>query len=215
MTEQPQRYSADRYSPIKPEVMLRLPESNARAFWIASTIGRFLGQSGSSERLLSGKDATGTLVTKRRAVVVREELGISPQRWRALVADWERRGIAHRCSPGQVFLFAKALLAECPACHAEILVTEMAPSPRRNRGKGFAANARDASADAPLAQALRATSASADAPLAQTSSGTNGSHHQNRSLPRDERGMGSTGLQESEDVDAQIRRARSKAGGPR
>jgi hypothetical protein len=214
MSERPERYSPNRYSPIKPEVMLRLPESNARAFWIASTLGRFLGQSGSSEKLLSGKDATGTLVTKRRAILIRDELGISPQRWRVLVADWEQRRIAHRCRPGEVFLFAKALYERCPACRTELLVTEMAPSPRRNRGKGFARNARDASANAQLPQALRATTASADAQLPQASSGTNGSHRKNRSLPRDEVGMGSSGLQEPEEVAAQIRRPSLKTGGP-
>lgn len=130
-------YDPERFSPVHPEVVLRLPESNARTFWIASTLGRFLRVDGGSERLQSAKEAAGTLVTRDRAALVRQVLDISPRRWRALVADWSQRGLAHRCESGSVFLFSHAMASACPACHAELLVEQLPRSPRRDRGAGF------------------------------------------------------------------------------
>jgi hypothetical protein len=127
-----------RYSPVSVQVLLRLPESNCRAFVVASALGRFLRSDGSWEQLRSGKDAAGTLVTKRRRGVILAALGISAVRWRHLCLDWERRYVAHRCAPGTVFLFTHALYEECPACHAEILADHVPPSPHRERGPASA-----------------------------------------------------------------------------
>ena len=186
-------FDPNRYSPVRPGIVLALPESNARAFWVASIFGRFLRRDGSSERLKSAKEAGGSLVTRRRRAVILQVLGISESRWRALVVDWERRHVAHRCHPGQVFLFAEPLPEECPACHVELLVDHAAPPARRNRGRGFEGTACTTSGQPPLVQAVGATSASGGPPLAQALSGTLRPHPPDRSLRRDEVGLGGSG----------------------
>ena len=107
----------DRYSPVRVSVLLHLPESNARSFLIASALGSILDGDGTRNSLKSAKEATGVEITKKRRDLIIGELGIDPRRWRRLVNDWERRQIAHRCSPGVVVLFTKPFLPECPACH--------------------------------------------------------------------------------------------------
>lgn len=94
------------------------------SFIVAAALGSFLHGNGSSERLRSGRDAAGSLITPRKLLAVLEALKITERHWRRLTADWEDRYIAHRCGPGKVFLFTQPLLSECPACHAEIPVTK-------------------------------------------------------------------------------------------
>lgn len=106
----------DRYSPVKVSVLLHLPESNARSFLIASALGAILDRDGTRNSLKSAKDATGVVISEKRGDRIRRELGIGPRHWRRLVNDWERRQIAHRCSPGIVVLFTTPFLPECPAC---------------------------------------------------------------------------------------------------
>jgi hypothetical protein len=137
-SEQLSLFNPNRYSPVSVAVMHQLPEGSARSFMIASALGQFLRLDGSSKRLRSGKDAGGTLITKRHRKFVLQSLEIDESRWRKLVKDWEKRYVAHRCSRGVVFLFAKWLEDECPACHAEILHDSLPPGPHRARGDGFA-----------------------------------------------------------------------------
>jgi hypothetical protein len=196
-------FDPERFSPIKPDVILRLPEGNARTFWIASTLGRFLRLDGSSDRLQSAKDAAGTLVTPSRRAVILQALDLGLRQWQRLTKDWERRGLAHRCGRGTVFLFAHSHLGECPACHREILVDSdlrAAPSPRRNRGAGFGKR-HDASRQSDMMRRLTRTTTSHEGALERRVSGTNALHPSNRSLPRDEVGLEdrqrSSGLQGS------------------
>jgi hypothetical protein len=105
---------------------------------LGQTLGTFLTLDGSTKAPSSAKDVAGTLVTGRRLKLILSQLRIGVRRWEQLAADWESRYIAHRCGPGTVFLFAHALLSECPACHCWIEVTEPAPVPNKARGPGFA-----------------------------------------------------------------------------
>jgi hypothetical protein len=185
---QRQLFDPERFSPAHPDVVLRLPESSARAFWLASMLGRFLLADGSSRKPSKAEPAVGTLVTATRRTLVLSELGIGLRRWQKLVADWERRLIAHRCTPGSVFLFAHSTLDECPACHAEILVTERPPSPRRSRGDGFAERT-DRSPQSELIVRSERTRSSPQGALDVRSVGTKLPHPSNGSLPRGEVGI--------------------------
>jgi hypothetical protein len=216
VVDSPRPFDPDRYSPIKPDVILRLPEGNARTFWIASTLGRFLRLDGSSERLQSGKEAAGTLVTPNRRAVILATLDLGVRQWQRLTKDWERRGLAHRCGRGTAFLFAHSHLGECPACHREILVDSdllTAPSPRRNRG-GFGKR-HDASRQSDMMRRLTRTTTSHEGALERRVSGTNELHPSNRSLPRDEVGLedpqGSSDLQGSSEWSWEDRRDRVRS----
>jgi hypothetical protein len=131
-------FDPERYAAGHPDVILRLPTGSTKAFWLAQTLGTFLTLDGSTKAPSSVKDVAGTLVTGRRLRLVLNQLHIGARRWQELVADWELRYIAHRCGPGTVFLFAHALLSECPECHCWIEVTEPAPASSKARGPGFA-----------------------------------------------------------------------------
>jgi hypothetical protein len=158
---------------------------------VAACIGSILDENGTTRSLGVGARSAGVLISKNRAARVRAVLGISPQRWRALVADWTARFVAHRCSPGVVVLFMRPLLEECPACHEAIEVEGEAPSMKsKPRGRPFERNARDASAETLVMQASSAADASATAPLRQALSGTEPKHQETGLLIRDEEGMG-------------------------
>jgi hypothetical protein len=136
--EQGSLFNPNRYSPVSAAVMFQLPESSARSFLIASALGPWLDLDGSNKKLRSGKEAGGTLIRKRERRVILHALGIGEGRWLQLVRDWEKRYVAQRCSPGVVFLFAKWLEDECPACHTEVLHDgALPPGPDRARGSGF------------------------------------------------------------------------------
>jgi hypothetical protein len=64
--EQGRLFDPERYSPVRIDAILRLPSGTTQAFWIASTLGRFLRFDGGSERLRSAKEAAGTLVTPKK-----------------------------------------------------------------------------------------------------------------------------------------------------
>jgi hypothetical protein len=191
VSDPPRLFELERYSPVTVAALLRLPESNARAFVVASALGSFRRLDGSSERLQSGKQAAGTLVSRKRKALILAVLDISPQRWRALVSNWMQANLAHRCDRGVVFLFARPLFDECPSCHTELLVDEIPPSPRRERGPGFGGSARTTSGQALVLQAVSATSASGGAPLAQALAGTSRLHTPSLSI-RDEVGLGAS-----------------------
>jgi hypothetical protein len=192
--KQERLFDPERFSPAHPDVVLRLPEGSARAFWLASQLGRFIRTDGSSYELKSVAQAAGTLVTVKRRGLVLSELGIGVRRWEQLIKDWEARLIAHRCSPGSVFLFAHSTLDECPACHAELLVTEAPPSPRRDRGEGFAER-RDTSPQSEELLRSERTTPSPQAALSLRPTGTKTSHLSNGYLPRDEVGLRTTTVQ--------------------
>jgi hypothetical protein len=187
--DEPRLFDPDRYSPTSVEVLLRLPESNARNFVVASALGRIMRKDGTWEPLRNGKDAAGSLITKRRRGIVLEALKISAVRWRHLCLDWERRYVAHRCAPGVVFLFAHSLYDECPACRAELLVDHMPPSAHRDRGPGFESG-RDATTEAVVLRPPGGTRATTRPTLARPPLGTNAPHHKTGSLLRDEVGIG-------------------------
>jgi hypothetical protein len=184
-----------RYSPVTAAVMLRLPDSNAKYFAVASSLGSFLDFEGSSRRLKSGKDASGTLITKRRRAVILHVLKLSSRRWRELVADWEARHCAHRCEPGTVFLFARPLYDDCPACHTETdRVAEVPPQTRLNRGPGFGENDAISAAEVTQSPPFVGRSTAAPPALAPPLLSTSAPHRKNRSLRGEEIGEEGSGL---------------------
>ena len=137
MTPGPQErpFNPDRFSPVHPEVVLRLPEGSTRTFWLASILGNYLKWDGSRRRLQSAEDAAGTLISRRAAKRIRKVLAITPRRWQQLTVEWERSGIAHRCAVGELFLFTRVFLSECPACNGDVLLDEATRNPRSSRGE--------------------------------------------------------------------------------
>jgi hypothetical protein len=179
----------DRWAAVRVGALLSLPESNARSFSVAFALGSILDDRGTTRSLGVGSRSPGTLVTKKRAAHIREVLGISPQRWRALLADWTARYLAHRCSPGVVVLFRQPLLERCPSASCG----EFVQGPGRGqrpaieappRGRPFPKSARDASGKALVMQALGAATASASAPQRQAPLSTDPEHHKLRSATK-------------------------------
>jgi hypothetical protein len=211
--EQGRLFDPERYSPIRVDAILRLPSGTTQAFWIASTLGRFLRFDGGSERLKSAKEAAGTLVRPKQRAVILKVLGIGLRRWEQHVREWERRNVAHACSRGDVFLFAHALLDVCPACHRYVEVVEMPPPPKRRRGPGFARNLSPRSAET-----FRLTRTNLSPSSVQTFrlSGTD-APHQNAGLLRAEVGTPSPpgGPEPSEDSSKQGVGTKSRADGKR
>jgi hypothetical protein len=136
MTEQERLFNPDRFSPVHPEVVLRLPEGSTRTFWVASMLGSYLKWDGSRRPLRSVEEASGTFVSKRVARRVREVLAISQRRWQQLAMEWERLGIAHRCGSSELFIFTRVLLEECPACNQIVLLDDAVRNRRSSRGEG-------------------------------------------------------------------------------
>jgi hypothetical protein len=134
--DQAQLFNPERYSPVTIAVLLRLPESNARAFIVASALGRIFRRDGAFEPLATAKSAGGIVVGPKQRRRVLAALGISPRRWNQLVADWTSRYVAHRCGPGTACLFVRPLEARCPACLSEIPIPAHAPRPDARRHKG-------------------------------------------------------------------------------
>jgi hypothetical protein len=136
MTEQTQLFDPTRYSPVSVAVLQWLPDSNARAFVIASALGSIRDLSGSDAPLKSGKGAGGSLITHRRLPAILQACNISSRQWRRYVADWVSRYVAHRCGSGVVFLFAvPPFESGCPACRVPIVVDHIPPS-WRHKGRG-------------------------------------------------------------------------------
>jgi hypothetical protein len=131
-------YDATRYAPLQVSLLQHLPQSNARTFMIAAALGRIVGEHG-SERLGSGRQATGSVIRPDRLPAVLEAADMSPRQWRAHVADWIARYAAHRCRKGVVCLFTRPQMASCPACGAALPLAERLPPPvKKRRGPGFA-----------------------------------------------------------------------------
>jgi len=128
-------FNPDRFSPVHPEVVLRLPEGSTPTLWLASMLGNYLKWDGSRRRIQSAQEAAGTLISKRVARRIREILAISDRRWQQLTLEWERLGIAHRCGPSEVFIFSRVLLQECPACHGLALLDDGTHKRRSSRGE--------------------------------------------------------------------------------
>jgi hypothetical protein len=189
--DSPRPFDPDRYSPVRVSTLMRLPESNARSFMIASALGNILDGDGTRNSLKSAKDATGVVISEKRRDVILEQLGIGLRRWRRLVHDWELRYLAHRCSPGVVVLFTKPFLQECPACHVEISGTGETPSPIRPkpRGRPFARHTPTSTADVPLVVPRSDANSTARAARIVPSSGTNAPHPNRGVAMRDEEGM--------------------------
>jgi len=216
--DQPRRHAAERYAPTTVEVMLRLQDGPARSFIVAAALGSFLHGNGSSERLRSGRDAAGSLITPRKLPAVLEALKITERHWRRLTADWEDRYIAHPCGQGKVFLFSRRLLMECPACHAEIPVTKSAPSPKTRRGSTRDRNGRWRSAETDRGGPPNGRKRSAEVDGTGPLSGTDTPHRATRSLPRGEVGIGGevvlqSSSEGSSEGSSQTRRDRDSRGG--
>jgi hypothetical protein len=128
-------FNPDRFSPVHPEVVLRLPEGSTRTLWLASMLGSYLKWDGSRRPLRSVEEASGTFVSKRVAKRVREILVITTRRWQQLTLEWERLGIAHRCGSSEVFIFTRVLLQECPACNGLVLLDDGIRNRRSSRGE--------------------------------------------------------------------------------
>jgi hypothetical protein len=182
----------DRWASIRVATLLRLPDGNVRAFMVAASIGSILDENGTTNQLRNAAKSPGVLVTKKRAIRIRQMLGISPQRWRAYVADWTDRYVAHRCSPGVVVLFTRPFLDECPACrkYTEGPGKRKATIIAKPRGRPFQESAADASAETPQRQALRAANRFAGAPQRQAVLSTSKDTPKDRVAMRGERRSG-------------------------
>jgi hypothetical protein len=168
----PSEAELDRWASVRVSTLLHLPDSNARAFMVAASIGSILDENGTTSTLKTGARATGVLVSKKRAERIRQLLGINPRRWRWLVADWTARGVAHRCSCGVVVLFSKPLLSECPRCGAWIEADKSMPSrkakPRGRFGKSGSTTATEMAASLPQSGAVSAAGVAQIVPFLRT-----------------------------------------------
>jgi len=113
-------YDPERYPPVSVAVLQLLPGSSARAFAIAVAEGRWLDGNGSFDRLRSGKDAAGSLITPERLPSVLEATMITLRTFQGYVNEWEYDYLAHRCKRGTVCLFTRRMPDACPACRDEI-----------------------------------------------------------------------------------------------
>lgn len=171
-------YDPDRYAPTSVAVLLQLPESSARAFAVASALGRILDLQGTSERVRNGKEASGTRIDRYRLPDVLEALAISDRQWRRYIAGWERDYTAHRCGGGRVFLFAKSLPETCAECGTEIVYDHAPSSPRRKRGAGFAGNGRTTATQADALRPKSGAGTSASPAQERPHTRTDATHHE-------------------------------------
>lgn len=186
----PSEAELDRWASIRVTTLLQLPDSNARAFMVAASIGSLLDENGTTNPLRNAARSPGVLIIKKRAVRIRQMLSISPQRWRAYVADWADRYIAHRCSPGVVVLFSRPFLDECPACHRYTEGRERKPTiMAKPRGRPFQDSAANRFAETPQRQAPRAANRFAGAPQRQARLSTNTDTPEDRVAIRAEEGL--------------------------
>jgi hypothetical protein len=134
-------YDAERYGSMSVATLQRLPDSNAKAFMVAFALGASLNSAGTSEKVRSGKQVSGSLIRKHRLPVVLEALNdLDPSQWRRYVRDWTGRHIAHKCGPREVCLFRLPNLLACPACGVELNDFDLHPiksEVRKPRGPGF------------------------------------------------------------------------------
>jgi hypothetical protein len=126
-------FDPTRYSPVTVAIWQRLPESNARAYAIASALGSYRDGSGSSKDIRSGREAAGSLVSLRRLPAVLSAIGISRRQWTRYVAEWEQLYVAHRCALATVFLFTRPEFLECPSCHARLEIDHVPEMWRRKQ----------------------------------------------------------------------------------
>lgn len=94
-------FDLDRYSPVLAEVMLSLAPGNVRAFMVASALGWFKDAAGSSERIRSGREAAGSLVTANRLPRILAALQLGNRQWQRYVTDWCQRYVAERGAPSR------------------------------------------------------------------------------------------------------------------
>jgi hypothetical protein len=139
--DQPRLFDPDRFSPATVAVLLRLPESSARAFQVASALGRFLDGEGTARSTRSAKETSGTLIPSSGVhgrQVILSALDITVRSWNRFVTDFAERYIAHRCGRGTVFLFTTPMQNPCPACKQDIPFDHEHKRARPPRGTGFA-----------------------------------------------------------------------------
>jgi hypothetical protein len=79
--DQPRLFDPERYSPVRVSLYLRLPESNARSFAIASALGNFLDSDGTTNALRNGRSAIGSRISPTRLPAVLGVLNIHERRW--------------------------------------------------------------------------------------------------------------------------------------
>jgi hypothetical protein len=181
----------DRWASVRVGTLLQLPESNARAFMVAASIGSLLDERGTTNPLPVGARSPGVLISKKRAARIRQVLGINPRRWRVLVADWTDRYVAHRCSPGVVVLFTTPFLELCPACGEYTEGRGEGPRPSieaKPRGRPFG-NGTDSAAETALIVPPSGADSAAGAAQIVPLLSTNTAHHKQGLLPRDEEGL--------------------------
>src|SRR3954447_4429678 len=136
MSDPVRLFDPSRYSPVTVAIWQRLPESNCRAFAIASALGSFRDGAGSSEKLRSGKQARGSVVTRKRLPAILEAIGISDRQWRRYKSEGGALYVAYDCVPkSMVCLFTQPVLVHsCPGCGRSIEVDHAPEHHRRARG---------------------------------------------------------------------------------
>lgn len=118
--QQERLFNVDRFSPATVAVMLRLPAGSTRDFMVASSLGKVL-RSDHTFKPLRGKDGIASVVFKAQREAIMAGLGIKADRWRQLRAEWEHRGVAHRCHRDVLCLWFKPFENPCQYCGKEVL----------------------------------------------------------------------------------------------
>lgn len=156
-------------------------------------LGSILTETGSTRSLGIGSRSSGTLITRKRAELIRQVLCMGDRRWLQLVRDWRHRGLAHRCSVNALVLFRKPFPEFCPwvGCGADVESPGEGPTPTsraRPRGRPFR-NGATASAETALQLPPDGATASAGAAQMMPFLGRQSAHHKQGLLPRDEEGL--------------------------
>jgi hypothetical protein len=126
----------DRYSPVRVQALLWLIEGNARAFVIASAMGRYIRSDGTFSAVRTARDVAGVVIGPTQRERILETLDIDPSHWRRFVRDWTARYVAHHCGRDRVCLFVRPMENPCPACGADIAIDHVAPRPDARRRTG-------------------------------------------------------------------------------
>lgn len=116
-------FNPERYSPVTVGVWIRLPASSARAFAIASSLGKIIRRDSPDSPFLSirsYKEAAGVFIGPKQRTGIKGVLDIESRQWRRLTTEWVKLYVAHRCARQIICLFVRPLEEVCPYCNAEI-----------------------------------------------------------------------------------------------
>jgi hypothetical protein len=111
-----------RFSPATVAVLLRLPQSPARSFLIASALGKSIRRDSTFLPARHGKDVIGVFIGRAQRKTIIEELGVTARRFNQQIDAWVKANIAHRCRRGEVCLWLTPFMDECPGCGVEPVV---------------------------------------------------------------------------------------------